>query len=482
MSATPSSRRQTTTTTTDDIEIPPLPPYQPPIAPLIPNCQQKLTNLAKSSALKHLHTHIQHAAEKLTDSAGDVNERLTEVREKALRSRKRNRAQFEDGQQDGDGNRGEENEENEEDHRLQKTEQEVKAVTAKLEEGIRRIVDAEFLVDGLSGVLTDLSKEAEQDAAASTISASTSTARRLRRRLNPHNDSEEEEEDDDDEPSQSQPQPQPPTPYTKTLTQKLKTEAANWSNQSLTQRYSTNNTYIGFYRMVHDAKHPGNDIPPLPHASTWFRHLEGAGSSNQTPREGSESDGDGDSGPRAHSIQPKHEVENDNENEEGEEDEEEEEEEEEELEIASERISLKCPLTLLTFQEPVTSTKCPHSFEKQAILDMISHSSTTVPPSGGGRNRVRAVKCPVCSVLLTAQDLRKDAVLLRRVRRMEAMMQREEDDDDEDEDGGGRRRSKGMRKSGITVGSDEDEEDEEEEEEESEEEQPVRIKRERTAG
>ena len=113
MSATPSSRRQTTTTTTDDIEIPPLPPYQPPIAPLIPNCQQKLTNLAKSSALKHLHTHIQHAAEKLTDSAGDVNERLTEVREKALRSRKRNRAQFEDGQQDGDGNRGEENEENE---------------------------------------------------------------------------------------------------------------------------------------------------------------------------------------------------------------------------------------------------------------------------------------------------------------------------------------------------------------------------------
>lgn len=116
---------------------------------------------------------------------------------------------------------------------------------------------------------------------------------------------------------------------------------------------------------------------------------------------------------------------------------------------------------------------------------MISHSPTTVPPSEGsrGRNRVRAVKCPVCSVLLTAQDLRKDAVLSRRVRRMEAMMQREMDDD-EDEDGGGRRRSKGMRKSGITVGSEDDDEEEEDdgEEEESEEEQPVRIKRERTAG
>lgn len=487
MSATPRARRQTTTTTTD-IEIPPLPPYEPPIAPLIPTCQQKLTNLAKSSTLKNLNTHIQHAAEKLTDSAGDVNERLTEVREKVLRSRKRNRAQYEgDQQQDGDVNQGAGagagEGENEENHRLEKTEEEVKGVTTRLEEGIRRIVDAEVLVDGLSGVLTDLSKVAEQDAAASaSTTSSSSTARRLRRRLNPHNDSDDEEDDDDDEPSQSQSQsqsqPQNPTPYTTTLTQKLKTEASNWSNQSLTQRYSTNNTYIGFYRMVHDAKHPGNDIPPLPHASTWFRHLEGAaGSNNGTPREGSESDGDNDSGPRAHSIQPKHEG-NENENDD------EEEEGEEELEIASERISLKCPLTLLTFQEPLTSTKCPHSFEKQAILDMISHSPTTVPPSDGGRNRVRAVKCPVCSVLLTAQDLRKDPVLSRRVRRMEAMMQREEEDD-EDEDGGGGRRSKGMRKSGITVGSDEDEDEDDEEEgeeEESEEEQPVRIKRERTAG
>ncbi|RLL96197.1 hypothetical protein CFD26_106543 [Aspergillus turcosus] len=222
-------------------------------------------------------------------------------------------------------------------------------------------------------------------------------------------------------------------PPSRRLGQKLDEESARWSNQSLTQRYSTNNAYVGFYRIVHDAKHPGDDIPPLPHASTWFAHME-------DPHATTTSTADQTSSRRTRQRRSPSPADSD------------------ELAIERERISLKCPLTLLPFRDPVTSTKCPHSFEREAITDMIAHSSTTVPgpPSHGRRSRIRSVKCPVCSVVLTADDLRSDPVLLRRVRRAEAASQREAEDDEFDADGNRRRRPREGRKSGITVASDDE--------------------------
>lgn len=79
------------------------------------------------------------------------------------------------------------------------------------------------------------------------------------------------------------------------------------------------------------------------------------------------------------------------------------------------------------------------------------------------RKRVRAVKCPVCTVVLTMNDFRADVALLRRVRRAEAAMQREEVEEEFEVAGGKRRRSKGGRKSGITVASDDEDEDDSEE-------------------
>jgi len=69
--------------------------------------------------------------------------------------------------------------------------------------------------------------------------------------------------------------------------------------------------------------------------------------------------------------------------------------------VASERISIKCPLTLLPMKDPVTSQKCPHSFEKEAILSMINASEVRVGGTGraGTQGGQKAMQCPVCAVV-----------------------------------------------------------------------------------
>ena len=139
--------------------------------------------------------------------------------------------------------------------------------------------------------------------------------------------------------------------------------------------YSQHNDYIGFKKIVHDAKHPGADAPPLPNASTWFPN-ESQDPTRSTQEETRHSD-----------------TNNDN--------------DESDVEVASERISIKCPLTLLPMRDPLTSTKCPHSFEKDAILDMISRSTTFVGGTGrrGGATQERAMKCPVCETVISTNTI-----------------------------------------------------------------------------
>lgn len=120
-------------------------------------------------------------------------------------------------------------------------------------------------------------------------------------------------------------------------------------------RYSENNDYIGFKKIIHDARHPEEDAKPLPHPSTWF--LDPTSASDPSPA-GNEDD---------------------------------------DLEVASERISTKCPITLLPMQDPVSSKKCPHSFEKQAIMGMINASRIRHPGPNGTNEK--AVRCPVCEVV-----------------------------------------------------------------------------------
>ncbi|KAJ9376118.1 hypothetical protein DTO063F5_8961 [Paecilomyces variotii] len=441
LSATPESssrrrERQRDSQHAQSSRAPTMPEYQPLSAPLNPKGQHALAALLQSQSFRHLKTHLKHASLKLTDTAGEANDRLTEAQQRFQRRQQQRRREAQaarEGQEDaneGDGNQEEDDEESQE---LAQKEEKVKEITAQLEEKMREVVDAEVKLEGLTSVLGDLAREAEAAEAANAIRTRT---RRGGRRRNPDEMDEDDEEDQDYEASPERELGGDDKPPSQQLQQKLAENTEKWEGLSLTQRYSTNNDYVGFYRIVHDAKHPGDDIPPLPHPSTWFSHLEdpstaarGASSPARRTRRG-----------RNRSASPA-----------GSED----------IAIERERISLRCPLTLLTFKDPVTSTKCPHSFERQAIEDMIAHSPTTeaVPSRDGSRpRRVRCVKCPVCSVTLTLQDLRPDPVLLRRVRRAE---REAESEDESDEDEAERRRRKGGRKSGFTVASSDVDDDDE---------------------
>ena len=461
MSLTQGSQRSTTTRLQD------LPAYEPPIGPLTPNSQRVLARLLQNEGLKNAQRHVQEASSKVSNAAGDINEKLTEAKQRherylASQRKRREKMESQDGEGemdvDGDGGGGDSLGRNieEEETKFREREAEVKRLTTALEEKIRRIVDSDVMLEDVKTWLGDAVKEIDEGA----------TRQRGRRQLRRRQNDDDEEEDGDEDWNGDENEHNPSNEYSQRLAQDIKSRRADWSAQSLTQRYSNNNTYVSFYRLVHDAKHPGNEIPPVPHSSTWFQHLEDPDAIDRNPPSSSRPAakrthrGARRSSPTAP--------------------------DDDDVAIAREKTSLKCPLTLVQFVDPVTSTKCPHSFEKEAIHGMLSSSQLTVPaPEGSSRRRVKAVKCPVCEVQLSADDLKDDLVLVRRVKRMQELMARMDEDQDEDEDddesgseGGGRRkRSRKGRQSGITLASDDYGSEGESESNESEE-RPVRIKQE----
>ncbi|KAL3452576.1 zinc-finger of the MIZ type in Nse subunit-domain-containing protein [Aspergillus insuetus] len=433
---------------------PPLPDYQAPIGPLAEVGRTALVTLLRSSALRQLKTHVQHAELKLTESAGEVNERLADatvrLKRKRATARERDvsRSMTEAGDGDAEGNEAKDRMDvdggdadgghEEEIARLKEFKEKVRGVTEKLDGSMRKAIDSEVKIDALGVVLNGLQREAEANAAAG---GGTQRPRHRRRRTRRAGSDEEEAEEDEGDLYEATPEAEEGDDehsLTRKLEERMAKDHEKWEDLSLTERYSENNSYIGFYRIIHEAKHPGDDPPPVPHASTWFSHLEDPNARSSKRRNSS-------SAPTRRNTRQQRQRSASTDS--------------DDLAIERERISLKCPLTLLLFKDPVTSTKCPHSFERAAITDMISRSGMTVPAladsgSGGRPRRARAVKCPVCSEVLTANDLREDLVLLRRVRRAEAALRREREEEEDDELGFSQRRR--GRKSGITLGSDDE--------------------------
>jgi hypothetical protein len=382
---------------------------QAPVAPLNPAGQQALTELLQAQASrKRLAASLNDAAKKLTEVAGQLNDRGTEMRLRHTRLQARLEAN---------------GEEMDEEERIEYDtfQAKVKDLTQKMDHSIRGVIDGQAWLEDVPDMLKAVAMRTGALAEATQQQTQGPTPIVTQR-----NSPEDDENMDADEAGNVEPliakPPQPSDAPIAILRSAFAEQSSSWQSKSLTERYANSNEYIGFYRTVYDAKNPGENAPPIPHASLWFAEEE-------------EDDPDRLPLPGSQARRVEHEEDSD-------------------VEIASERVSLKCPITLLPFKDPLTSTKCPHSFEKDAILDMLRLSSDYLPFTESQQlelSQIRdrraldrkkkeigtpMVKCPVCSCPLVAADLKPDSVLLRKVKRVEAATKRQQNppSDSEEED------------------------------------------------
>lgn len=223
----PSARSQATSRATQRaIEIPELPEYQPPEAPLTAESHRQLATLLNSPYSKYLKTHFQHAAEKLTDSAGDVNEKLTDARARYERAKETRR-------EAGDV---EEDIESEEYQRLAETETKINDVTGGMEEKMRLIIDSESRFQGLQDAMTTLDREVGEALQAAFGSRQTRGQRRQRHAGDDEDGEDAEDADYEGTPEREAREANAQNPPSHRLGNALEQGSEKWNGQSLTAR------------------------------------------------------------------------------------------------------------------------------------------------------------------------------------------------------------------------------------------------------
>ena len=265
-------------------------------------------------------------------------------------------------------------------------------MTSRIEQSVRMIINSKHTVEEVETSLKELDANITAGKGAVAPTQSTLGASQLRQNRRKRGmETDEEEADESADETASQAVGDGPalllkkkiaahnSAYEESSMQERYVQAKSICHaRSLTDRcsYASNNDYVGFRKIIHDALHPGDDAPPMPKASTWFLDSQGtldAASDGASKRATPTTD-------------------------------------DEEVTIASEKKSLKCPITLLTMTDPLSSTKCPHSFERSAILGMLELSER--PPANGCRGAQgveRRMKCPECSVVsLVVQESLSD--------------------------------------------------------------------------
>ncbi|KAI5211470.1 hypothetical protein AUEXF2481DRAFT_104863 [Aureobasidium subglaciale EXF-2481] len=272
---------------------------------------------------------------------------------------------------------------------FQELQAKVDSMTAQMDKDVRKMIDADSTIEEMQHTLTDLIKDVSN--------ASTQRTQRAER-----DTSEEYYDFDPTDPTNAT---QRPLAVANIFNDRLTRAHNRYTARTMTDRYSKNNHYIGFKNITHDARWD-NEVNPVPPPHLWFK--EDLPAHGQTPPGAQDSDDD--------------------------------------LQIARETISTKCPITLQEFRDPVTSAKCPHTFEREAITSMIDMPTNIVRSDGA-----RAVQCPVagCQSILTLQELRSDPVLKRKIARLQKANRDAEEDSDEEGEAGGRKRA-------HSIGSDED--------------------------
>lgn len=227
--------------------VPEMPPYQPPEAPLTAEHQRQIASLLQSAQFRHIKTHLAHAAEKLTDAAGEANERLCDARKHFERNQER--------RQQGEGN---DEEESEEYRRLGDRETRVNKVTGQLEEKIRMIIDSEARLEGLTNAMSIIEKE-EAEAQAAALGARQTRGQRRQQRGDGDEEGEEEDQDYEGTPERDARGQNASNPPSRRLDSSLEEGTDKWNELSLTERYVL---YPGFGGMATGITDFGNAGTP----------------------------------------------------------------------------------------------------------------------------------------------------------------------------------------------------------------------------
>jgi hypothetical protein len=342
-----------------------LPEYVPLSAPLNTHAQQALNRLLYDYPLAEIADKLVAANKMLTSCAGDITERLTEIRGTHQHKKAKRAERLANGEDLGP-------EIKEANERYNVLKDRVEGMTKRMEKELRKGIDGYAHCDALEAAVKDLQRTAVSSASTQFTQAT-------------------------QEPSSAITLPGSTNPglpaFTPSLQAALECHADDYGVKSLAARYARHNDYIGFKNLVHESSFPVDQVnrPSVPHARTWFEKEEGAAPPQPGVTNADDSDDD--------------------------------------IAIDRENISTRCPITLAEFIDPVKSKKCPHSFEKSAILEMIGQARP--PTSRGARQAfVPSVTCPVpgCPSELRKEDLEQDAMLTRRIKRLQRMKARAEEE------------------------------------------------------
>ncbi|EUC44077.1 hypothetical protein COCMIDRAFT_99172 [Bipolaris oryzae ATCC 44560] len=365
-----------------------LPPYKKPSHPLDTEATRALREL-QGRSLNDVKRHSKQAAAAITASAENVNDTLRDHAEYIARRRKKWDA----------GKNLEDRDVEERD--MEELRLKVEEATAKLEESMRAVIDsgvaAQRIDDTLDWLRTHAPITLEEEYRTQMTqretqrqSQSQTGIQRRTRNIDGDGDTEMDEG------------PTPgPTPIdgsrmaltgaSELFASRVQREKDTYTSLSLTARYARNNEYRDFKRIVHDAKY-GDNGPVLGHEDTWFTETgsPAPGITDSTQRGDFDDDDD--------------------------------------IVVDRATISTRCPITYQQFKEPYSSNKCPHTFEKNAILEMIRRGPHRI-------GQQKAVDCPVagCNQMLTETDVHSNKVLIRKIRRMQEAELAEAEESSEDE-------------------------------------------------
>ena len=337
-----------------------LPPYRKPSHPLNNEATRQLREL-QGRSLNDIKRHNEQATVIITSSAENVNDML---RDHALYLERRQK------KWDTGRNLDEREEEEQEMKNLQ---EKVDEATVKLEESIRAVIDSRAATQRIDETLDWLRQNAPKqlEEEYQTQRTQRATQRQLQsqagsqpqRNQGPDGSAEMNSDEEIDE--APTPGPTPLDGSRIALTGPSELFVARMQNQkdtytalSLTARYARNNTYRDFKRLIHDAKYH-DDAPPLGHEDTWFTETGSPAPGVTDGTQRGEFDDDDD------------------------------------IVVDKATISTRCPITFQQFKEPYTSTKCPHTFEKNAIIDMIRTSGQRLGGTGQRGSGVPGIACPV---------------------------------------------------------------------------------------